>query len=292
MSIVDAIQRAKQLGREREAAAARQQPVDTPPKVALSAEALAPPVLQTHVAAPSAIPRPQFPELTYNLAICAEKHLIVPDVEDAMLQKASPSYRILRARLLQRCRNNRWSTLAITSPGPGEGKSVTSINLAISIAREGNYEVFLLDLDMRNPSLCRYLGVTPQQDVTGFFNGRAAMEDVFFTVGIENLTLAGSTLSTEHASELLAADSFDQLLAYIRSIASSPLILIDLPPIVNTDDALVIAPRVDATMLVASEGVTKRDSLEQALGLLADFKMAGVVLNRTTESVGSEYYGS
>lgn len=290
MSIVDAIRRAKQLGREREAGMARPQPAENP-RVEIDADIH--PAKHLDIPEPVvSVPRPEFPELPFNLRICTEKHIIVPGIDEEMSQKASPSYRMLRTRLLQRCRNNRWSTLAITSPGPGEGKSVTSINLAISIAREGNHDVFLIDLDMRNPSVCRYLGITPKHDVTDFFSGNVAANDVFFGIGVERLTLAGGTLGTTHASELLATDHLEQLLAYIRSISSNSLVLIDLPPIVNTDDALIVAPRVDATVLVVSEGITKRDSLDRAIGLLADFKVAGVVLNRTNESVGSEYYGS
>lgn len=291
MSIVDAIQRAKLLGREREAATARQRVREEPAQEEMREQPRAP----KHFETPEEIPaptRPEFPEIPYNLGTCAERHILVPGVDEQMAKNASPSYRILRARLLQRCRNNHWSTLAITSPGPGEGKSITSINLAVSIAREGNQDVFLLDLDMRNPSTCKYFGVTPRHDVSDFFTDKVGAQDVFFTVGIEQLTIAGGIMGTSNASELLANDRLDELLAYIRGISSNPLVLIDLPPIVNTDDALVVAPKVDAIVLVASEGVTKRDSLDQALGLLSDFKVAGVVLNRTNESVGSEYYGA
>ncbi|WP_457818880.1 tyrosine-protein kinase family protein, partial [Staphylococcus aureus] len=58
-----------------------------------------------------------------------------------------------------------WTVLAVTSPGPGEGKSVTSINLALNFAREGSRSVYLIDLDMRHPTICRYLGIQPPHDL-------------------------------------------------------------------------------------------------------------------------------
>lgn len=244
------------------------------------------------VSLPPRLERPDFAVLQYNVGVCSERHLILPGADERMLQMAASSYRILRTRILQRCRTHGWWNLAVTSPGPGEGKSTTAINLAVSIAREGNHDVFLLDLDMRNPSICRYLGVSPPHDISEFFTDSVSAGDIFFGVGIERLTIAGSNIGTAHASELLSTNCLEKLLDYIRAISANPLVLIDLPPMVNTDDALILAPRVDATVLVVSEGYTRRDNLDKAVGLLADFKIAGVVLNRTNESVGSEYYGT
>lgn len=293
MSIVDAIQRAKQLGRERSSGESR-----------AGAEPSAGDTVRTQLAAatervtagaevsPQRLERPHFAVLQYDASVCSERHLILPGADERMLQMAAPSYRILRTRILQRCRTHGWWNLAVTSPGPGEGKSTTAINLAVSIAREGNQDVFLLDLDMRNPSICRYLGIAPRHDISEFFAGAVPASEIFFSVGIERLTIAGSNIGTTHASELLATNYLEKLLDYIRAISANPLVLIDLPPVVNTDDALILAPRVDATVLVVSEGYTRRDNLDKAVGLFADFKMAGVVLNRTNESVGSEYYGA
>jgi capsular exopolysaccharide synthesis family protein len=290
MSIVDAIQRAKQQGRKAATSEVLRPVAETPAELEIP-RVSRDPVGEVAVARPAVpIERVQFAELEFDLAMCAEKHIAVPGVEEMMLQSALPPYRMLRARMLHLCRSNHWSALAITSPGPAEGKSVTSLNLAISIAKEGNHDVFLIDLDMRNPSICRYLGVKLNHELSAFFSGKASAQDVLFTVGIDRLTLAGCVSGTQHASELLATNHLEQLLGYIRSVSANPLILIDLPPVVITDDALVVIPRVDATVLVVSEGYTKRDGLSRAVSLLSDYTVAGIVLNRTNESIGAEYY--
>jgi capsular exopolysaccharide synthesis family protein len=291
MSIVDAIERAKQLGKLRAAAeAGHQKRVPPQARAPVASPHATDPTQQTQPVA--ALEPLKLQRCDYVVSICERNRIIVPDVDENLSQHAAPPYRMLRTRILQRCRSNGWTTLAITSPGPGEGKSVTSLNLAISIAREGNQDVFLLDCDMRNPSLCRYLGVAPAVDLTRYFNGECAPEDVLFTIGVDRLTLAGSVAATDNASELLSTDRLETLLARIRRLSPSPLILLDLPPVVNTDDALVVAPRVDAIILVASEGLTRREGLDRAVALLADFPLAGVVLNRSNESIGSDYYGS
>jgi Mrp family chromosome partitioning ATPase len=70
-----------------------------------------------------------------------------------------------------------------------------------------------------------------------------------------------------------------------------PIILIDLPPVLLTDDALVVAPKVDAVLVVASEGLTSQSGFTKALDLLSEFRIAGVVLNRTIETVPNYNYG-
>jgi protein-tyrosine kinase len=92
---------------------------------------------------------------------------------------------------------------------------------------------------------------------------------------------------------MLASDRLEQMFAYIKSVAPNPLIIVDLPPTLVTDEALMIAPRVDATVLVVADGLTRRDSLVRARELLAEYPLAGVILNKSTESVGAsgEYYG-
>jgi protein-tyrosine kinase len=289
MSIVDALQRAKLMTHDRSPGMLRPNLDEYTAVKTSGARESAPGPAARSVRQN----RLRFDALRYDAAVCSQHHVMVPETDERMLQAASPSYRIMRTRILQRCRISNWSTLAITSPGPGEGKSITALNLAISLAREGNYDVFLLDLDLRNPSMCRYLGVKPKHEITDLFRGEVAAQDLFFSLsGIDRLSLAGGTVATSEASELLATGYLEELLVCIASISNNPLTLIDLPPVVNTDDALIVAPRVDATVLVVSEGRTARAGLERAVGLLADYTVAGVVLNQATESSGSEYYGA
>jgi Mrp family chromosome partitioning ATPase len=198
---------------------------------------------------------------------------------------------MLRTRVLQRTRSNRWTTIGVTSPGPGEGKSVTALNLAVAIAREGNSNVFLIDLDMRNPKMCAYLGAVPPREINDCLAGDARPQDVLFSIGVDHLSLAGTLTPTDEASELLATGRVEELFQYIRGIAPEPLILVDLPPLLSTDDAIIIAPKVDAVLLVLAEGKSKRDGAAKALDLLAEFKLAGIVLNRSHSVVG-DYYTS
>ena len=231
------------------------------------------------------------PVVDYDRTSCAKHRLLVPDSSGPPNHAAISAYRQLRTRVLHRARANSWTAIGVTSPGPGQGKSVNSINLAINVAREKNNNVFLLDLDLRNPSVCRYLGIQPPQELLGYFTGSTKPADVFFSIGLDNLMLAGSTHGIDQSSELLATGRVEELLDYIRKVASQPLIVIDMPPVLSNDDALVLAPKVDATLVVVSEGVSRRDAVAQTLDLLAEFNLAGVVMNRS-QSLVSDYYGT
>jgi Mrp family chromosome partitioning ATPase len=112
------------------------------------------------------------------------------------------------------------------------------------------------------------------------------------SVGLSNLAIAASVTPSDQASELIATGRLEELIGYIKSISASPVVLIDLPPILVTDEALLVAPRVDATLLVVAEGRTRRDSLARAKQLLAEYTVAGVILNRSSENFGTDaYYG-
>jgi Mrp family chromosome partitioning ATPase len=164
------------------------------------------------------------------------------------------------------------------------------LNLGLAIANEKKRNVFLLDLDLRNPSLCQYLGVHPRTGVGDYLAGLGSLEDIFSAVGSENLILAGGYTSHENSSELLGGERLGDLLAYIRKLDPNALIIADLPPVLSVADAMVVAPKLSATLLVVAEGRTRRDGLARALEVLKAVTMAGVVLNQSLEAV-QNYYG-
>jgi Mrp family chromosome partitioning ATPase len=168
---------------------------------------------------------------------------------------------------------------------------LTAINVALSVATEANNEVFLIDFDMRRPKMCKYLGTAPPLEINEFLEGRGRPEDVLFSVGIDNLTLAGTTTSTFRASELLASQRVEELLEYIGRISDNPLIIIDIPPLLSTDDSLIVAVKIDACLLVLAEGKTRREGAAKALELLSEFDLAGIVLNRS-KAMQDDYYSA
>ena len=205
---------------------------------------------------------------------------------------AIAAYGMLRTRLLHRVRAEGWTTIGVTSAAPQDGKSLTAVNLSLSLARERNNMVVLVDLDMRNPTVCRSLGIRPPVELRDFFEQKQrAAQDLFMSIGVDNLLVAGSITPSQNAAELLSSSRLEELLGFIKASVTSPLILVDLPPLPSPEDALVVAPRVDAMLLVAAEGQTPITELRKAFTLLEPFPVAGVVLNRSSEFGRHYAYG-
>lgn len=223
---------------------------------------------------------------------CEQYRVLISDSQLREFPAADAAYRLLRSRLANRVKRNDWFSLAVASPSQGDGKSLTAINLAISAAREKQKTIYLLDLDMRNPSVCKFLGITGIRPLPDYFLGQAKPEDVLFQTSFPNLIVAGALGPNDGASELLAGPRFSDLLAHIRLRSPDAFVIVDLPPVTMTDEALLVAPRVDAFLVVVSEGKTERKNLTQALATLGEFTIAGVVVNRSSDShtAGYEYY--
>jgi Mrp family chromosome partitioning ATPase len=290
MTIQDALERAKQLHRQRKEDLPRQSSGRT---VVAPDESASLAAIREELQAESdvSVTFSDLARVEFNGTACAQNHILVTDEQMAEAGRAAPAYRLMRGRILHRLKAAGWSCIGITSPGPGEGKTVTTLNLAISIAREKQRTVYLLDLDMRNSSVFARVGVQPPRALSQYFTEGLAPEEVLFATGIPNLIIAGNRESVPSASELLASPRLDELLKYIRRRSKGALILIDLPPVLSTDEALVVAPRADAMFLVVAEGVTRRDGLAKAIDLLSDFTVGGVILNRSSEQMGGDYYG-
>jgi protein-tyrosine kinase len=284
MTIEEAIQRAKRLGQAR---MQRQEATAHPqPEVATHS-----PDAGRASSRPAVSAAPSEPLSTVEISnvACQQNRVLLTESLQREYPAADAAYRLLRSRLQNRLKNNNWFSLAIASPSQSDGKSLTSLNLAVSIAREKQKSVYLLDLDMRNPSICRFLGVRDIRPLPDYFLGLAKPEQVLAQTTCPGLIVAGALAPAENASELLAGPKFSELLSYIRLRSPTACVLLDLPPVNLTDEALLVGPRIDAFLVVASEGKTERKQLAQTLDTLAEFTIAGVVVNRSSDSHTFEY---
>jgi Mrp family chromosome partitioning ATPase len=280
MTILEALEKAKRTRQERSRIAS---------DGSMAADAAVKPRTATEIE-PVPMVRLSIPQIDYDPRRCEENRVLGAPAKDQAYSVVADAYRILRTRLWQKIESAGWNSLAITSAGPAEGKSVTALNLALTMALERKRNIFLLDLDLRNPSLCRYIGARPKVGIGSFLAGEAKVEEIFFSIGMRNLVFAGGLTSYEHSSELLGGTRLKELITYIQNVDPRALILADLPPLLSTADALVVAPQLSATLLVVAEGVTQRDGFNRAVEVLSAVKVAGIVLNYARESVG-KYYG-
>lgn len=200
------------------------------------------------------------------------------------------AYGLLRTRVLQRMRQNSWNSVAITSPNAGDGKTLTAVNLAISLAREVNHSVLLVDLDLRRPSVHKYFGYEPAKGLNDYVSNDTPLNEILFNPSIERLVVLPNRKPIANSSEVLSSPRMIELVTELKTRYPERLVIFDLPPILATDDALAFSPYIDAVLLVVEEGKTKRDDLVRAGELLADVNMLGSVLNRAEQPGLGPYY--
>ncbi len=200
------------------------------------------------------------------------------------------AYNMLRTRLIRSMRDNDWSSVVITSPDIGAGKTVTALNVAFSVAREQNQRTYLIDLDFRAPSLHTYLGVSPSKDLTSYLDGECSISDVISVAGIDRLYFCFNSVQHEHSAELLTSPRMHQFVKELREKDPHAMVIYDAPPMLVADDVLAFSPLADAVLLVAAEGQTSRNDLAKSIELLSDTNILGVVLNKSRDVASESYY--
>ena len=200
------------------------------------------------------------------------------------------AYKILRARVLQKLREGgNLNTLGITSATPGAGKSLTSSNLALSMAMEVNKTVLLVDADLRRPMVHNYFGLEPKYGLSDYLTRGVPIEEMLINPGIGRFVILPAGRPIENASEMLSSPRMGDLVEELKSRYRSRYVIFDLPPMLVVDDVLSFAPYIDASMLVVEEGKSKQEDITHCVELLRDMNLIGTVLNKSTETSTSYY---
>lgn len=219
--------------------------------------------------------------LAENIIEVSEEHLqeqrvIASSTHD---ERVGP-YRQLRTQILKTMRDNHWTTIAVTSPNEGAGKSLTAANLAISLSRDVRTNVLLVDLDLMTPTIHKKLDLSPEMGVVDFLEGEADLAEIVFTTGFDRLSVLVSRPAGKYSSELLASPKMQDLMKGLSQQKDGNLTIFDLPPLLRNDDAIMFTPSVDATLVVVEDGVTTEDQLKQSIRLLAQANVIGTILNK------------
>lgn len=203
---------------------------------------------------------------------------------------AHVSFDLLRTRMLRALGERGWRRVAITSPGPGCGKTFVTANLALSLARRSSCRVVALDLDLRIPNLAPVLGVEGAGRMEDLLAGRVAAGRHLRRVG-SNLALGLNAVPAANPAELLQEQATAAALDLIEDTFAPDVILCDLPPALVCDDVIAFLPRVDAVLLVAGGGVTTVAEIRACERLFgAETPLLGVILNKAEDGKIEPYY--
>jgi Mrp family chromosome partitioning ATPase len=230
--------------------------------------------------------RGRMQSVSLDRAALSKKPVVLPEETSV----AASGYRMLRAQLLRQRRDHAVRAIGIVSAVDGEGKTLTAVNLALSLAADPNQTVLLVDLDLRRPSIARVLELAVPRGLEAWFAGNATDDEVCYAVeGMERLIIVPTLAAVPGSSEALASVRAQQMLTDLKGEKTNRLLIVDLPPVLLTDDFLTIAPLLDGVVLVAKEGYTKRDDLQRVRDLLGPTRLLGTVLNHSAQSEKRAY---
>ncbi len=199
------------------------------------------------------------------------------------------AFNLLRTRVRSVLRDNKWRSIAITSPRPRCGKTTVALNLAFSFARAPDTSVVLVDLDLKKPGVAKALGVEVKGSIGQFLRGESTPEDCFIEIS-PNLRVGLNSDRSPDSSELIQGPKMQELTEYIASAMSPDIILFDLPPMYGADDALAFLPQVDGVLLVAASRTTSvQDARDCEAQITQQGKLVGIALNKS-DTVEREYY--
>ncbi len=215
------------------------------------------------------------------------------------------SFRGLRTNIQFKDTAKEIKTIAITSASPQEGKTIVSVNLAITMAQAG-MKTLLIGSDMRKPMIARVFGVeqTPGlseillgncpwreavQTVTDLIVGKMALEEVLLTPGLDNLHLIPAGSIPPNPAELVESKRLKDFIEEAKS--GYDLILVDTPPILSTADAAILGSKMDGVLLVYRLGTVSRGLLKRSTAQLeqVNCRMLGVILNGMKPEVSPDF---
>jgi len=203
---------------------------------------------------------------------------------------AAEQFRKLRALVIRKTQGEKTrNRLMVTSAAPGEGKTLTALNLAIEMARMPTYSVVLIDTDLRNPQLHKMLGVGSRAGLVQYLRGETSLEGILDKVGLGNLTLIQAGERVEAPLELLSSSRMKILIEELGSRYPDRYVLLDSPPVLPFADTRVLCEMVDSTIYVCREGHSSLTQIQQGLEALSEFDLLGIVCNEMSMSTRSDY---
>ena len=203
----------------------------------------------------------------------------------------SNSFDLLRTQVLQKMEQNGWKTLAITSPTPEAGKTVIAINLAMSIAHQTDKTAMLVDFDLRKPKVGQYLGLDLDKSLNDYLDPKASvnLEDIIINPQLPRFVVLPTAKKTENSSEVLSSSKVTNLISELKSRYDDRYVIFDLPPLLNTDDAIAVLPQIDSVLMVVANGGSTKQEIEESMRHLPETNLLGVVLNKAEEVTHSYY---
>ena len=211
--------------------------------------------------------------------------LVMKDPDSVVAEQ----YRVLYTRLEQISHRKSYKTFAVTSALKGDGKTVTTLNLAYIIAMEFKRKIIVVECDFKNPSITsRFLDMRPEYGLVDVIEGKAELSDAIVRYKHGGLHLLPAGRIAKNSSELLSSVRVNSILNILKS--QYDYVIVDTSPIMPLADVNIISRIVDGLLLVVRAGKTPRDLVLRAVSSLTMGELIGIVLNGADNYPLKEYY--
>ena len=181
----------------------------------------------------------------------------------------------------------------VTGPLPGEGKTLTAINLAVSISQEVDTTVLLVDVDLRRPTLHHYFGIPQSPGLVDYFLNGATLSDLLVhPEGLGKLVILPGGKARIEAAELISSPMMADLVQELKHFYTNRYVIFDLPPVLSYADSMAFSPLMDGIILVVEMAKTPRESIQQCLEMLKGLPLLGFVLNKIRPESYGYYYAN
>ena len=212
----------------------------------------------------------------------AQARRLVAHVEGS---RAAQRFGSLAMQVLLKMRKHRFVSLGVFAPSGGTGASLVAANLAVAMAREPNQTVLAVDLNLREPRLAEYFGVSPEFGLVDHLVNNVPVPQMLVNPGIRRLVLLPGRNQVDGADELLASRRMAELMKELKERYESRVVLYDVPPLLGRADALPLVERIDCGLLVVQEGRTTKRELEDAGRTLSGVPLVGSVVSQGRPSI-------
>lgn len=249
-----------------------------------SAPEVAAPVAAARPAPVKETPKTVSKSVRLDLAALTESGFVTPNAPRAVI---ADQYRVIKRPLIANATGKGASVvqhgnrIMVTSAMPGEGKSFTAINLAMSIAMELDYTVLLVDADVSRPSIMKTLGLPPGPGLLDLLtNKQMEMSDTLLRTNVDKLSLLPSGTPHPRATELLASDAMTDLIEEMGHRYPDRIIIFDSPPLLLTTESRVLATHMGQIVVVVQAEKTLQSQVRHALTTIESCPIKLMVLNQ------------
>jgi capsular exopolysaccharide synthesis family protein len=246
-------------------------PLPAPPKVPVPSPAS----VSVH-SAPLSQPAPSLTPARLVSGAHLDARLITAASTDSTVAE---QYRALRTRILHADPMTPVNVVMVTSPGRGEGKTLTVGNLGLAMAQEWQRRICIVDADLRHPQMHRIFGLPDGPGLCDVLTGRATLEEALVTLEEHQVTILPAGNVPAHPAELLGTSAMRKTIDTLR--AQFDRVVLDAAPAAPLADVSILTPLVDRVLLVVRAGITSKPSIHDAVSSIDPSKLLGFVLNES-----------